>query len=448
MRKLLSLILVALMVFALVGCAGAPEEKAPAADKPAASESKPAEEAKPADGEKRVLRVAGESWQVSKIFLEEAAKIYEEAHPDVDVEIITYADTSVLSTYSLDWAQGKTDVDLVFTDGIGFAKQFAAKDLIYDYEKDLDFFADYDVNKMKPGVVEFGKIDGNMIYMPIIYEVYGVSVNVEMFKEAGLVDAEGNPLPINTWEDFYEFAKKLTIDKDGDGVIDQQGASIQFGNNTVGIFSGTLAAQYGQVFAEDGVSFNFGAEGFADIIANWQKGIQDGYYSQVTFNDNSGGRNALKAGTLAMCYEAAGRWMEADQMLGEGSCTVLPIPGGQGTYGFAGGVVIPKCSENADLACSFIKEALWGEYVQTNTFTQFGKMSVIAEYYDAAVASKPQWDNISDSLMNALTTAPYEEQQKFLNGCCEIMQAGLVDPDMPAQQIVDDLIELSDSVDK
>lgn len=401
-----------------------------------------------ADGEKRVLRVAAESWEINKIFLEDAARIFEEAHPDVDVELITYADTGVLTTYTLNWMQGETDVDLVFLDGgVAFAKQFAAKDLICDFENDLKIFENYDVNKLKPGVVDIGRVDGKFVSFPAIYEVYGISVNKDMFKAAGLVDENGEPLPIKTWDDFYDFANKLTL-KDANGVVTKQGASIQFGNNMLGCICGALVGQTGGVLADDGISYNVDSDAFRYILGVWQKGILDGSISRDTFVDNSGGRNALKAGNLAMCYEAAGRWMEAEAMLGEGTMTVLPLPGGMGTYGFGCGMVVPKCSPNGDLAAQFILEGVLSEYVQTNTFSQYGKMAVVAEYFDKAVESKQPWKNLDESMQNAIQHPIYEDQQKFQEGVCAILQAGLVDAETTPDDMIAEIVELMNGVRK
>lgn len=443
MRKFLAMLLAALMVLALVGCsAPADNQQGGAAD------DKQTDAAKPASGEKRKLRVAAESWQVTKIFLEDAAAAFMKDHEDVEVEVITYADTSVLSTYTLDWMQDTTDVDIVFIDGgVKFAKQFDAKGLICDWEKDLDFFSYVPQDQFCNGVLEYGKVDGRQVAMPIIQEVYGISCNVEMFKAAGLVDAEGNILQPKTWDEFYEFAEKLTI-RDENGNVTQQGASIQFGNNLTMIIAGALAGSKGNIVTEDGVTYDVDNDEFRAIVANWQKGVQAGVYSIETFADNSAGRNALKAGTLAMCYEAAGRWMEAENMLGEGTMALANTPGGMGTIGFGGDIVVPKCSPNQDLACQFVAEQLLGEHVQTNTFTQYGKMSVIKTYFDAAIEAVPVWASIKDSMANALGSPSYNEEQKYVDGACAIFQAGLVDPNTSADDIVNQLVELLNSIDK
>lgn len=399
---------------------------------------------------KRTLRIAAESWEINKIFLEQAAKAFEEAHPDVDVEIITIADQTVLGNYILDWSKGNTEVDLVFLDGGVFATEYAAKDLIYDFDKDLNFFADYPKSKFKEGTLETGTslTNGAQKCLPAIYEVYAVSINKAMFKEAGLVDANGEPLLIKTWDDFYNFAEKLTK-KDANGTVTQVGASIQFGNNLSTILAGAVMAEFGDLTIADGVTYNVNNPQMLHMIELWQKGIQNGYFSKSTFVDNAGGRNGFKAGQIAMCYEAAGRWMEARATVGEANLTLMQIPGAFGsTPCFGCQMVCPRASKNGDLACQFIKEGVYGEYSQTHAFLEYGKMSVIAEYFDEALKVTPLWKNIADSMSKAQPVVRYEESQKWIEGLDTIFQAGLVDPKVSAQDIVSQILALSDSLRK
>ena len=430
-RKILLTLLSFGIVFSLCACSSSTSSPTDNAESPAETASTEAN----TDGEK-ILRVAGESWHVSKIYLEDAAKAFMEDHPDVQVEIVTYADKSVLSTYSLDWANGSTDVDLVFLDGIAYAQQFAAKDLIYDYEKDLNFFDSYDETLFSPGVVDFGRINGNLFLMPIIYEVYGVDINLEMFRQAGLVDEAGNPLVPKTWEEFYEFAQKLTI-RDESGNITQQGASINWGDNMLGVVSSALAAQNGHIVGDDGVSMDFDNDGFREILNDWKKGVKDGCFSIETFADTSAGRNNYKAGNVAMIFESASRWIEASEMLGIDNVSVLPSPGLQGTTGNTNGVVIPKCSANADLAIQFICEQLLEEHVQTSTLNVYGKLPVIAEYY--AMADSPVWSNLDVQMDNILPFPSYEEIGRFTDEMINIIQAGLTDDSISADDIISQL---------
>ena len=400
------------------------------------------------DSGKKTITIGAESWEINKLFLEHAAEEFEAAHPDVDVEIVTIADQTKLANYILDWSRGSTDVDLVFLDGGIFSVEYAAKDLIYDFDKDLDFFSDFPKSKFTPGSLETGFIKGGQFCLPAIYEVYGISVNKAMFREAGLLDENGDPLPIRTWDDFYAAAEKLTK-KDSNGTVTQTGGTIQFGNNLHIILGSAIYAQFGDAYAADEITYNVDNDYVRNMIGTWQKGILNGYLSQATFVDNAGGRNGFKAGQIAMCFEAAGRWMEAIDTIGIDNLALIPIPGDfGGTVCFGCQMVIPKASKNADLVCQFIKEAIYGEYSQVNAFSQYGKMSVIQEYFDKALEETPIWNGIADSMSKAKPLKEYEESQKFLTGLNQIFQGGLVSKTTTPADMVNQILDLSASIRK
>ena len=427
MKKVLVLLMILLMASFMVFAAGAGEAQA---------------------GGKKTITIGAESWEINKIFLEHAAQEFMAAHPDVTVEIVTIADQTKLSNYILDWGKGSTDVDLVFLDGGIFSAEYAAKGLIYDFEKDLNFFADFPKSNFTAGSLETGVKGGAQVCLPAIYEVYGISINKAMFKEAGLVDAAGNPLPIKTWDDFYEFAEKLTK-RDANGTVTQVGGSVQFGNNLNTILGAAIYSQFGNAYAADGITYNVDNDYIRNMIGAWQKGIQSGALSQSTFVDNAGGRNGFKAGQIAMCYEAAGRWMEAVATIGIENLALVPIPGDfGGTVCFGCQMVIPKASKNPDIVCQFIKEAIYGEYCQTNAFNQYGKMSVIQKHFDAALEATPMWKGIEDSMSKAKPLITYEESQKFLEGLDQIFQGGLVSATTTPADMVKQILDLSASVRK
>ena len=140
--------------------------------------------------------------------------------------------------------------------------------------------------------------------------------------------------------------------------------------------------------------------------------------------------------------------MEALSTLGAESVSLVEIPGGQGTCCFGCQMAIPRASKNADLAVQFIKEALYGEYCQTNAFTTYGKMSVIKTYFDKALEQTPLWNNIADSMNKAVNIPEWEEQAKWLKGLNVIFQEGLVNPKLTGSDIVDQMVALSNSLKK
>lgn len=127
--------------------------------------------------------------------------------------------TELLVTSTL---AGDPIADVLYIDGRVF-HSVVAKDVI----QPLDTIKNLEIdNPMWDGLVK-----KSSTYKGHIYAVdnktevrYGVYYNKRMFEEAGLPDLY--ELQRNgewTWDKMKEFAEKLTIDKDGDGVIDQYG---------------------------------------------------------------------------------------------------------------------------------------------------------------------------------------------------------------------------------
>ena len=65
--------------------------------------------------------------------------------------------------------------------------------------------------------------NGRQYAMPLDVHPIGLYYNTKLFKEAGIVDAQGNAKPPETWEEFLDAARKLTKDTNGDGQPDQWG---------------------------------------------------------------------------------------------------------------------------------------------------------------------------------------------------------------------------------
>ena len=432
-RTLLSVLLIVLLASGLAFASGEQEQQTQGA----AAE----------DGEPKVLRITGQSWQNTKIFIEDAAKRFMEDHPDVTVEVKTYAEPSVVSNYAIDWSRGKTPVDIAITSGAQFSSQFVAKDLIYDFENELNFFeGDFTKDEFVGVGLENGKVQGNQYVIPLIIEAYGLVVNKSMFEEAGLVDDEGNPLAPETWEEFYEFAKKLH--KEENGQVIQQGASIQWSvMNTYATLLAVLRASRGTVFGEDGESISFDNPEFREIMEIWKRGADEGVFSKEMFADHFAGIYSFRSGNLAMLLDSGGRWVEGAQSLGSDNVTVIPFPGAatNGSYGFGSGVIIPKASPVPELAVQFIKEQLLGEYVQTRTVNQYGKMPAMTRHYDGAFA--PEWQ-VMQEIADASGAPPtYKEFARFQKGVAPILQ-NYLDGQLSLDEAIAEFEELVDSIDK
>ncbi|MGQ9486911.1 MAG: ABC transporter substrate-binding protein [Armatimonadota bacterium] len=74
-----------------------------------------------------------------------------------------------------------------------------------------------------PNIWQAGRYEGKQVGLPLDCHPQGLYYNLQLFREAGIVDEHGNPKPPRTWQEFLEAARRLTKDKDGDGRPDQWG---------------------------------------------------------------------------------------------------------------------------------------------------------------------------------------------------------------------------------
>lgn len=70
---------------------------------------------------------------------------------------------------------------------------------------------------------EYTTEDGHVYIFPYNGSPLLMIYNRRMFREAGIVDEQGNARPPSTWEEYREAARLMTQDTDGDGVVDQWG---------------------------------------------------------------------------------------------------------------------------------------------------------------------------------------------------------------------------------
>jgi len=95
--------------------------------------------------------------------------------------------------------------------------------------------------------------NGVQYALPLDVHPMGMYYNVKLFKQAGIVDAQGNALPPRTWEEFLTDAKKLTKDTTGRGRPDQWGFVI---TNQETIFLAMTDQFGGSILTPDGKHSN------------------------------------------------------------------------------------------------------------------------------------------------------------------------------------------------
>ena len=154
--------------------------------------------------------------------LEAEIESWEAKHPNVSVKQV-YAPWDEFEPKLMTMYAGEVAPDIIGTGGTNpYGERFVrgmvlALDPYLDTEPELkeDFY---------PIGIRSYTMQGKIIGLPITIAWPGVFYNATLFDEAGVdyppVDWKGSGW---TWGDMIETAKKLTLDKNGDGKIDQYG---------------------------------------------------------------------------------------------------------------------------------------------------------------------------------------------------------------------------------
>ena len=327
------------------------------------------------------ITVAAQAWMITKLKLDTVVEEFEADNPGINVELVEYADNQTLANFALQWSQGKSNQDVVITDGASTAVQFLAQDLIIDFN-DTDFFEGPTVKENFIGnSLVLCELDGVQYAIPMAMEVYGINANKAFFEEADLTDSNGEIVRPETWEEVYEYATKLTV-KEGDNVT-RPGMMIQWGSNGLNAMLATLQAATGSMYGPDGKTVSFDTPEMREILAIWQKGVSEGVFSTATFTDKNAGQNAFNAGQLPMLLQSAAHIAEASPTIGEENARFIPIPGSLENGSRAGttGIIIPKAAPNQELALRFIQEGLMSD-VQVGVGEQWGKLPILTSYYE------------------------------------------------------------------
>jgi len=116
-------------------------------------------------------------------------------------------------------------------------------------------------DQLMPSAIDAASYKGKMYYAPDFGQSMHVVYRKDLLEEAGY-----DSLPTD-WNKFLELAKKLTVDKDGDGRIDQYGFAYPVGTGEEGPWSffTFLLASGGKMWDEDGKAAFNSPEGLAAL---------------------------------------------------------------------------------------------------------------------------------------------------------------------------------------
>ncbi len=382
---------------------------------------------------KQVLRVQALSWILGKFPMKEAAADFMKNHPNVTVEVSGNPDGN-LNNYMLNWSAGNIDVDLGVGGSIDVVAKLGEKGLLQPWNS--FYTGEFKKSAFLSQPLEIAQKGGEYYAFPFMVEGMALEANKKMLQQAGLMSSSGTlTTPLDSLDALYTYAKKLT---QGTGDVKKvYGFSWCFTNFMLPQLLTAVNDLGGQPYKADGTP-NFESPQMVQVLSFLKKVTMDGYGSKATITDTNAGRSGLKAGTVALIFEAASRATEAEASIGK-DAIMLPFPGMQkhGSYIFAHYVYIPKGSKVGDLARQFVKEEILSQSFAAYGANKFGKLPILKANYKGLNAD---FSEVQKWLANPGTIGdkPYVESAK-LNTLIGKVEQQLVTSDMTPQQAADEL---------
>jgi len=384
------------------------------------------------------LRVSAESWIIQKWPVEKVAQLFMDDHPGVTVEVSPAPSKGEGETYLIQWSQGRTNVDVALGGSKSDVATYVGQDLLVEFGDDF-FTGDFARDEFIEAFLQEGEFAGGKQYaVPLLGEVMYTTVRRDWYEEAGLLDADGKPIPPKDWDGWKEYADALTIPGERSGLAISWGTNFMWQQYLTG-----LQVSKGSIYESEGSTMvDFSSEYAEALLQFWQDIVNAGYAPTGTFTDQNANRNDFKAGLIGSMITAHSRWPECEQVLeagGEDLVTAMPILEGAGTLAYAHTIYVPKESPVPDLAKAFVKEQILSLYGQQWSANNYGKLPTLKRNF--AVLDAPEYQDILAAAAVGVHEPNYKEQRE-LNA---VLQVELEKCITGAQTPADTLANLQDA---
>ena len=153
--------------------------------------------------------------------LKELLAKFEKENPGIEIEAqyIPTGDALIQKLITAVQSETAPDISWLHSD---FMEDLVGADAIYkmeDFINGEDGISQEDINDIYPPLIQYASWKGTLYSLPMEATNLALLYNKDMFRKAGL-DPEKPP---TNWDEFRDYARKLTFDKDGDGHFDQVG---------------------------------------------------------------------------------------------------------------------------------------------------------------------------------------------------------------------------------
>lgn len=216
-------------------------------------------------------------------------------------------------------------------------------------------------------IFEQSQLDNHLWFLPLHSNNIGIFYRPKLFEDAGITQ-----LP-KTWKELREVAKKLTLDRDGDGKPEQYGILIPFGKGEWTVFTwfAFLLSANGEIIQNSRP--NLMNEGAIQAVQFWQDLLKDGS-ATLSMPERGYEEGDFIAGRVAM--QITGPWtyiMKSNVDYG-----VFPVPVGvrQATVSGTATLFLMKTTPERQKAALKFFEYVLSEEFQTQWSIGSGNLPV------------------------------------------------------------------------
>jgi multiple sugar transport system substrate-binding protein len=275
----------------------------------------------------------------------------------IDAEYIPSGNALLYKLVTAVQSNNAPDISWVYA---GSFKDLAEADAVYEMEYFINGKNGLDSSALEdifPALIPLGSWRGTLYSLPMEATNFALLYNRDMFKEAGL-----NPdHPPSDWNEFYSFAKKLTIDKNNDGKFERVGlllpvhpASGPLGGFMVWQWVPFLWQSGGFVVTENQDKVLFNSNAGVEALSLWKK-----IFDELKLKNFSADHDIAFASKLsAMVFDGPWNLPRNADILKDINWDVAPLPKGpEGRATNTGGefLTIFKQSEHPEEAWKFVK---------------------------------------------------------------------------------------------
>jgi multiple sugar transport system substrate-binding protein len=290
--------------------------------------------------------------------LNELVERFEKEHPDIDVEAqyVPTGDALVQKLITAIQSQTAPDVSWIHAD---FLDKLIESDAIFPMEyfiKGDAGLTEEEMNDFFPQLLGAFSHKNVLYALPMDATVLALVYNKDQFRAAGI-----NPdIPPKTWNDLKVYAKKLTLDKDGDGKIDQYGFYVPAypGSGPLSIWMVLQWSPYlwqagGEIIDSTQSKVLFNSEAGVQALTLWKEIYDELNFSNYSFTHDMG----LASGSISMIMD--GPWdLPTFRKMKNIDWAVASLPEGpkgKATYIAGESLAIFKQSKNPDATWTFVK---------------------------------------------------------------------------------------------